>query len=412
MPPRGFNGGQNCQPCRNAAMSTNPNRLSQTRSKYRNRGLTLVELMISVALSLFIAIALITLYLNVAQSNTELAKTNSQIEGGRFASYFLHDDLVHAGYWGTYNPRFDNLAFLNTVPTDVPTAIPDPCKSFATWTPQDQTNMIAIPLQTYETVPTTCTSLITNKVANTDILVVRHVETCSPDIAADTNCEALNNSRLYFQSSLNSGCAGAPSYPNYVLSNVAANFTLKGRNCTSNTPRRRFIQHIYYVRDFANTAGDGIPTLVRSVFDFAGSPATLAQQPAQALVEGVEGFRIELGVDNVSRTGAAVDYTQAVAFVDAAVQASPTNRGDGNTDEFVRCPGNTSCTTAQLVNVVAAKVFLLVRARDATPGFTDNKTYQLGSTSASNVTPAGSFKRHLFTNTIRLANVSGRRETP
>ncbi len=392
------------------------NNTSSRRSKASflspQQGLTLVELMVSVALSLFIAIALVTLYLNVAQSNTELAKTNSQIEGGRFASHFLHEDLVHAGYWGTYNPRFDNLAYLNTVPTDVPTAVPDPCKSFATWTAQDQINLIGIPLQTYETVPATCAALITDKVANTDILVVRHVETCSPDVVTDTNCEALNNSRAYFQSSLNSGCPAAPAYPAYVLSNVAANFTLTGRNCTAVTPRRRFIQHIYYVRTFANTAGDGIPTLVRSVFDFAGSPANLAQQPAVALVEGVEGFRVELGIDNISRTGAAVNYTQAVAFVDANVQASPTNRGDGSADEYVRCPGNTSCTPAQLMNVVAAKVFLLVRARDATPGYTDNKTYQLGSTSASNVTPGGNFKRHLFTNTIRLANVSGRRETP
>lgn len=385
--------------------------MNSHRIRHRHaRGLTLVELMVSVALSLFIAIALVTLYLNVSRSNTELVKTNSQIEGGRFAAYFLQQDLIHAGYWGTYNPQFDNLAFLNTVPTDVPTAIPDACKAFGTWTAQDKTNLVGIPVQAYETAPTGCASIIANKLADTDILIVRHADTCAP---GEANCDANNNNQAYFQSSLNSSCSGAPAYPTYVLSSSSVDFTLKGRNCTTNTPKRRFVQHIYYVRNYANTVGDGIPTLVRSAFEYAGSPATLAQQPAQPLVEGVEGFRIELGIDSLSRTGAAVDYTQPVAFVDASVQASPTNRGDGNVDgDYVRCTDTTPCTATQLTNVVAAKLFLLVRARDATAGYTDNKTYQLGSSTAMAVTPGGSFKRHLFTNTIRLNNVAARRETP
>lgn len=374
------------------------------------KGFTLVELMIAVTLSLFIAIGLIALYLNIARTNNEMAKTHGQIESGRFASHILQNDIAHGGYWGTYNPKFDNLAY-SAVPDDVPNAVPDPCKSFATWTAQDQTNMLGIPVQTYEDVPTSCAALLVNKLANTDILVVRHAEVCLPGA---TNCEALDNNKLYFQSSLNSSCAGAPTYPTYVMSNVSTAFTLTNRGCTALAPRRKVITHIYYVRDFAITADDGVPTLVRSELDYAGATPTLAQQPPVPLIEGIEGFRVEVGVDSLSKTGAAVDYTAAVAWVNAVTQVTATNRGDGAVDgEYVRCTTTLPCTAAQLMNVVALKVFVLARTREATPGFTDGKTYQLASSSTGpTVTPGDNFKRHLFNNTIRLVNVSGRRETP
>ncbi len=44
------------------------------------------------------------------------------------------------------------------------------------------------------------------------------------------------------------------------------------------------------------TADDGIPTLVRSEFDLADG--TLAHQAAVPLIEGIEGFRVEFGIDN------------------------------------------------------------------------------------------------------------------
>ena len=57
---------------------------------------------------------------------------------------------------------------------------------------------------------------------------------------------------------------------------------------------------------------------------------------------------------------------------------------------------------------------------EATIGYTDNKTYCLATLPANGVCPpaqvAGpftdSFKRHLFTSSVRLTTISGRRETP
>lgn len=200
----------------------------------------------------------------------------------------------------------------------------------------------------------------------------------------------------------------------YSLESVinTAGFNLRKRDCASAADKRKFISTIYYVRSFASTAGDGIPTLVQSRFDLQGGtlahPATVTP-----LVEGIEGFRVELGIDNLSDTGSAANFTQAVTWASATSLTSPTNRGDGIADgAFVRCTTASPCTTAQLINVVGIKLYLVSRSRESTPGYTDTKTYTLGSTSWTVPGGSSSFKRHVYSGSVRMTNISGRRETP
>ncbi|WP_426175485.1 PilW family protein [Massilia sp. TWR1-2-2] len=216
---------------------------------------------------------------------------------------------------------------------------------------------------------------------------------------------------------------------------ATSGFTLHGRgaNCAAApvAAKRKFVSNIYYVRDYASVAGDGIPTLVRSSFDPAG-PVALAHQGAEALAEGIEKFAVELGIDNaVARCGlnTAVDFSGAVAKVDPAACAAnvdpvlntlPTNRGDGNPDVFIRCTAAAPCTAAQLTNVVAAKLYVLVRNTEPSAGYVDSKTYCLATVPAGGACPAAGlvgplndrYKRHLFSTTVRLTNIAGRRESP
>ena len=130
--------------------------------------------------------------------------------------------------------------------------------------------------------------------------MVRHAETCIPGEGG--NCPADNPDALYFQSTQ---CAtelvsGVPTP--YVLSDDAADFA----GCTSVTARRSPTSANSCRASITSAItrlphGDGIPTLMRSQFDLRG---TLALQAAQAMIEGVEGFRVELGIDNLSETGA------------------------------------------------------------------------------------------------------------
>ncbi len=385
-------------------------------------GFSLIELMVAIAIGLVITATLITLFLNINRSNDEMAKTNSQIENGRFAIQSLQDDVSHAGFWDTYVPQFDDLT-LAVVPADAPTAVPNPCLAYtAPWTAAYISNLIGIPVQVYGSTPPSgsgcVTDLATNKKSNTDVLVVRHAETCLP---GDTNCEAGTLGKLYFQSSLSYFLPvprpipepNCPSGHNadttaYELNTTLS--TLHKKDCTTAiTEKRKFISNIYYIRDYATTAGDGIPTLMLSQFDLAGG--ALAHQAAVPLIEGIESFQVELGVDNLSKTGAAVDYASKVNWADPANLKTPTNRGDGVPDgAFVKCTDAVPCTTDQLTNTVAVKLYVLARADKISPGYTDTKTYALGSITLGPYNDG--FKRHVFSTTVRLNNISGRRETP
>jgi type IV pilus assembly protein PilW len=63
-----------------------------------------------------------------------------------------------------------------------------------------------------------------------------------------------------------------------------------------------------------------------------------------------------------------------------------------------------------MMNAVEAKIYVLVRSRDATPGYTSSNTYNLGSLTLGPFSDG--YKRHLFTSSATLMNVSRRRQTP
>ncbi|WP_371366737.1 PilW family protein [Pseudomonas sp. QL9] len=363
--------------------------------RHRESGFTLVELMVAMTISLLIMVGVLTLYLNLRRSNDDMANTNSLIENGRFAIQVLQEDLAHAGFWNGFIPAFDDLS-LTSVPGDVPTALAPVCADISSWTAQDKTNAVGIALQTYSGVPSGCSAIVTNLAANSDVVVIRHADTCSPGVGT---CDALAAGKVYFQPSF---CDTDTA--SYVLG--SGGFTMHQRDCATVAERRKFVNNIYYIRDYAVTPGDGIPTLMRSQLD--GN----SQQAAVPLIEGVEAFRIELGVDNVSRSGAtltATSYQSAVNWSDPDTKTTPTNRGDGSADTFVHC-GAASCGVDNLMSVVDAKLYVLVRGRSATPGYSSDKTYVLGGATLGPFTDG--YKRHLFTSGATLVNVSRRRQTP
>ena len=395
------------------------------------QGFTLIELMVSLLLGLLITAALITIYVNISRTNTEMIKTNTLIENGRFAIDILQEDISHAGFWGGYVAQFDDLTSSAT-PADTPTLLPDPCLSYSNWvtTSGYKNSLIGIPIQTYDASPPGCAAIVTDKQANTDVLVVRHAEVCLPGVG---NCESNNASKVYFQSSYCENEYSATPPLRYVLSNTATDFALKKRGCIGTPPaatvgtvsdKRKFIANLYYVRTYAVTVGDGIPTLMRSNFDIVnGMPAF---GTATALIEGIEGFRVELGFDGQSRCNTNTDYTTAVSKVNPTTclvsattteNTMPINRGDGVPEgPFRHCNSTSStfpevnCTYGLLTNTVAVKLYVLTRSRETALGQLDAKQYTLGGATLGPFNDR--YKRHVFQSMVRLTNISGRRETP
>lgn len=348
------------------------------------RGVSLIELMISIAIGLVIVAALLALYVSVSRNNTELARMNRQIENGRFAIQVLSGDIQHAGFWADYIPPFDDREV--TAPANVPDAIPDPCLNPPDWADaslrQHKENLIGIPLQHSAGA---CT--ITHRVAGTDLIVVRHA---APTLGL--GCPAGD---VCFQASrCNTEIAAGKRYV-LAKSDFKLTITTTVRAdlpaCTAELARiRPVMSTLYYVRTYAVTPGDRIPTLMRSAF------ANGTQLAAQPLIEGIESLRVEYGIDDLSAAGIPVNYGVINPL-----------RGDGVPDRFMVCPAAAACTAADLANTVAVRLHVLARSIEPTPGYTDTKTYTLAG---DTLAPGGNFRRHVFTRTVRLVNPVGRRE--
>lgn len=456
--------------------------------RLRFEGYTLVELMIAMALGLVVTLAVLALFLNVSRTNTEMGKFARQLENGRLAVQLIENDLLHAGFWAGYVPTFDSLVF-DDDPGDGPTAIPDPCAEYATWTVATRNDIIAVPVSIHDAPPGTCedADVVEGHVANTDILVVRYAENCAQ---GEPNCEAGAVGTVYFQPSFCSETAQSASNNTITLAVTAsstndayvgntirirsgtgagqvraitaysgaskvatlasawtvvpdnssvytfgsddrvldtATFGLTGRDCATAVPLRRLISNIYYIRDHSESAGDGIPTLVRARLTSVGGVPGYVVEP---LIEGIEGLRFEIGVDDISKTGEAVDIASAIDWVDPDERTEAKNRGDGVADRFCRVadldPASDvdGCEAAEgaLANAVQVNMFVLARTVETTVGSTDSKTYCLATREAGGAcpadyafTPSGTqtrFARRVYATAVRLHNVSGRRDTP
>jgi type IV pilus assembly protein PilW len=253
-----------------------------------------------------------------------------------------------------------------------------------------------------------CAGVVTDMSPDSDLLVVRHADTC---VAGTAPCAADTAGDLYIQGSL---CVGDPA--RYVLGRTGTDaFPLTRANCTALAEKREFVSNMYYVQELVTTDANGdattIPTLVRSSFTQAVD-GTLAHRAPVPLVEGIDAFRVEFGLDNENGAGLPVDYTTEIEWENELTKEVATNRGDGIPDDaFVRCDSVTPCDQADLMNTTAVRIYVLARSREETPGYTDTKVYTLGTAPGLGPYNDG-FKRHVYTTTVRLPNVSGRRERP
>lgn len=335
------------------------------------RGLSLIELMISITLGLLILAALSTLFVNQSKTRTELDKANRMIDNGRYALEVLSGNLRLAGYYGEFAPG-------SGVPV-IPASLPNPCSTSST----DIAAALQLAVQGYDATDATSqiaslpTCGFTYTAGNdktlkpgSDILVMRRASTDTPIVQGG----ALAGTH-YLQVSLCENDA-----VRYRIDTNPANFTLRTKSCTptSTTPYadlRNFLVQIYYVSPNNNASpADGIPTLKRLELD-----PTTHVFVVTPLVEGIEYMQVEYGLDT---------------------------NDDGMPDSYIDAPAVTDWP-----NVVAVNLNIVARNNELTRGYNDTKTYSLGS--AGTIGPLNdSFKRHAYTQFIRLANPAGRRETP
>ena len=128
-----------------------------------------------------------------------------------------------------------------------------------------------------------------------------------------------------------------------------------------------FVPSIYYIQNFTNAPGDGIPALCRKLLQAGAIPTTVTE----CIAPGVEDLQVEYGLDT---------------------------SGDGAPNVFLADP-----TLADLQQVVSAKIYLLARTTEVDIRYLNDKTYTLSN--APPYQPMDNFYRRIFTSTLTIRNL-------
>jgi len=333
------------------------------------RGFSLVEFMVAIAVGLIVLAVVVALYSNMTRSSVALTNASQQLQNGSYAIRFLADDVHHAGYYGgAYTAAPGILA-----------ALPDPCETSDVILLRAA---LALSVQGYDAAAAAPISCIpaADFVAGTDVLVVRRASTVA------TAPGSLDAPDIYIQNNNDWTDTNNPA----LNVGVATNFALVNKDGATPAEIHKYYVRVYYVSpchlyaagaSACTAAADGgrpVPTL-KMLELAAGSAGSAAVMNNIALAEGVENFQIDYGID-ASGQGAAQNFV-----------SEPASLGDWS-------------------NVTELRLNLLVRNPQLTPGYLDPKTYTLGL--AAPITPGGPFKRHVFSEQVRLTNVGEAREAP
>lgn len=323
----------------------------------RQRGLTLVELMVGLALGLIVTAALLTLFANASTQGQNLNRASVQVEIGRYVSELLTEDLRLAGFYG----ELPTTGAAYTVPNPCE---PDPNPAAAmNWKSVPFT--LPNPVQGYGLAEPSC---LLNRRANTDAIAMRRV---SADLTAVASLPVGNNQH-YVQFSY---CDTDPGAIKLVFSKTAADFTLKNRGCTAANPVRAYVSRVYYIAGCNRCdPSDSVPTLKR--VDLVDGALVVT-----ALAEGVETLRMEYGFDN---------------------------DGNGSADEYLTADAGAAKNWS---DVVAVKAHFITRSLNKAvgSGLATEQTFELGGTGTV-VIPADGYTRRAYTTVVRLINPSSARE--
>lgn len=328
-------------------------------------GFTLMELMIAMAIGLFLLTGMAAVFVNSNQTYADLSHATQQIENGRFATTTVADDVALAGHYGRYSAQLAT-----------PGSLPDPCEI------ANMANLrtaMALPIQGYDAAGSTPVSCIdsANFVPGTDVLVIRRAD------SQTTAAASLVANQVYMQANADPTNSANP----IVALGTAANFPLLDKDDTTISPIRKYHVHIYFVAPCSIPNGGGttctgssddggspIPTLKRLELTLDSS-GNLGMQLV-SLVEGIEDFQVDYGID-----------TDQDGAPDAAYVTAP--------------------ALADWQNVVAVRLNIRARNLEATSGFVDTTTYDMGA--GGTATPGGAYKRHVYNAVVRIVNPSGRR---
>ncbi len=313
----------------------------------RSHGFSLVELMVSMAMGLFLVGGALTIYVNGRATHEVNSKVAELQDNARLALDLMSRDVLLSDYWA----RTDDPAAIARRTGDAANPMPgafEPANDcYAGYylnveVPVDGANDDQVGAGN----PFSACVADDARAPDTDILVVRHVA------ATETPRATIVNNTVYLISNPITGSlfVGGQALP---------------AGYAADDPVHELVTNAYYVGP-SSTAGSDVPSLRRMTL---GNGPTLIDEE---LVAGVEDLQIQLGIDT---------------------------DGDGSVNSYLT-PGSAALAGAR---IVAVRLWLRLRAENGELGFTDDATYEYAG---RQVEPADNLRRLVVATTIQLRNRS------
>ena len=318
-------------------------------------GFSLIEVMVTLVLGLVVLASIVNLFINTKQNHAQNDRVSSVLENGRFALRMLATDLKTVGFMGGV---LDN----NNISKDGSLSLVTDCgESGETDWAYDFTTYRFMQFL-YNTNGSTANSQFHcinsgNVVDDTDVLAIKRVYT-------EKETASLSQDAVYLRSDYNSGCLWFHS---------TSSTSPSGSSCpTTGYEDWRYILNVYYIRNYANTAGDGIPTLCKKYLSVTtgGSPEPTMSE--LCLAEGVEYFHVQYGLDTDTPK-------------------------DGIPNQYVSNPSEEQVSN----DAILARIYVLVRSKTEDPNFSNNKTYYMGDRT---VTVNDKYYRRMYSTQVVLRN--------
>jgi type IV pilus assembly protein PilW len=355
-------------------------------------GFGLIEIMISLLLGIVIMLGVTQIATNSSKTRWELERAGRQLENASYALRLIESDLTSAAFWGERR-AVDVISVPEICPAtacdadDFP-ALDDPDECQLNWAMgfpvQGGSATVAQPDFSCPTVTVGDSDLITPKLG-TDYVAVRRASSCA---VGDAGCDAGDTSfHLQVNACTDDGNADDIKTSSKFISDNA-DFSYQTRDCATAAPIYRYFSRIYYLNADDQLVRAELGSDAEDVFEYTET----------SLVEDVEILRLEYGLDTAGNDG------------EEDIPPDPT-------DPYPSVPDD-----ARWSDVVRVKISLLVRSQEASAGFIDEKIYTIvGQTYCADIPPRAAcdvtiptefenHRRQLFSRTVGLRNVAGRRE--
>ncbi|MEI8299065.1 MAG: PilW family protein [Pseudomonadota bacterium] len=332
----------------------------------QQRGVGLVEVLISVAIGTFLIAGALTIFSDSSKTYNVHEASSRLEENGRYVFSILEPDVRMASYWGYTKGAVgvgNAVAQTGTAATALAGAAATSCGN------NYSVDLLTTLEGSNDSYTLGCAAYNAKPMPSADTLTVRRASFVQSAVTAATVgplriCSTRLSALL---TPVASACAAAP---NGTVSDL--------------------IVHAYYV-DQDSTTQAGLPTLWRKSLNTVGTTPTFQDEE---ILPGVEDLQVQFGIDPSGTSGVATQYINPLKAA------------------------NLPATT----QIVAVRIWVLLRADVPEPGFADSRIYQYGNRSTATGTvnsllgtatagkayqPNDTFRRLLLSRTIMIRNSLG-----